>query len=131
MPVQNVICQVSRGVGHHRNRPPVGVGQLPVLGPHVVGLGRLDGSPAGGIGKDGLRGIGVHMDLENVSGHQDRATPERPHGRADLIGRGHLLPPDQDLGAVLEVTLGGHFRQKAAGLLNSPRGIRRGWGRPR
>jgi hypothetical protein len=73
MPVEYTVGQVRRSVRHYRKWPAggMGMGQVPVLGPHVVGLGRLDGSPAGGIGKDGLRGVGVHMNFEQIPGHQD------------------------------------------------------------
>ena len=82
------------------------VGEPPVLGPHVVGLGGLDPSPPRRIAKDGLRGVGVHMDLEDIRhhGHHDRAA-EGVHGGPDLVGRRQLLAPDQHLGAELEVPL--------------------------
>jgi hypothetical protein len=38
-------------------------------------------------------------------------TLRRSHGLANLVGRGHLLTPNHDLGAVLEVTFGGHVGQ--------------------
>ena len=44
---------------------------------HVVGLGGLHPSPPRRIAKDGLRAIGVHMDLEDVARHRDAMIDER------------------------------------------------------
>ena len=74
--------------------PALRVGQPPVLRPHVVGLGGLDPAPAGCIGKDGLRGVGVHMDLEDIATSR-RPRPSRRSAciaaRTSLAG-GKLLP---------------------------------------
>ena len=90
------------------------MGQLPVLRPHVVGLRSLHPPPAGRIAKDGLRGVRVHMDLENITRHRDdeRATEgmqQRPH----LIGCGKLFAANKDLGAETEVTVGRYIHQRS------------------
>ena len=66
VPVEHAVGEIGRAVGDHGHRPALRVRQPPVLGPHVVGLGGLHPSPARRIAKDGLGGVGVHMDLEDV-----------------------------------------------------------------
>ena len=66
VPVEHAVGEIGGAVGDHGDRAALRVRQAPVLGPHVVGLGGLHPSPPGRIAKDGLRGVGVHMDLEDV-----------------------------------------------------------------
>ncbi len=108
MPIQNRVRKIRRGVGHHDHRPPLAMRQLSVLGPHVLGFGGLDTPPPSCESKDGVRGVGVHMDLENVPRQRDLygATEAADLG-AHLVAGWQLLAPDGDLCAILEVAFRG------------------------
>ena len=43
----------------------------------------------------------------SASDRDHHRSAERVHGRAHLVRGGKVLPPDQHLGAVLEIALGG------------------------
>ena len=122
MPVEHRVGKVGGTVTDDGHRAALRVGQLPVLGPHVVGLGRHDLAPARCIGKDGVGGVGMHMDLEDVR-HRARPPSEPPKAciacRTSLAG-GSCSPADQHFGAELEVPLGGHSASAAGEKSDSP-----------
>ena len=106
MPVEHGVGEVGGAVADDGNRADAVLRRASVLGPHVLGLGLLQLAPAGRTGKDGVRGVRMHMDVQDVADHRDDERPaERRQRRSDLVGRRQLLAPDHHLGAVLEVPL--------------------------
>lgn len=88
--------------------------QASVLGPHVLRLACGDRAPLFRVGKDGVGGIGVHMDLQDVARdpHHHRAT-EAVHRLPDVIGRRRGTPRTSTSVQNWEIPLGveaGHRR---------------------
>jgi hypothetical protein len=91
--------------------------QAAVLNPHVLCFGGIHPPPSFSITKDGLRGISVHMDLEDVA--QDRyysRAAKRLHRGTNLVGRREGITPNQYLGAILKVSLRAHIGSGGRGL---------------